>query len=616
MNVERLRASFGDLSEEAKLEGCRAELQRELEETGNPKAEKLLATMTTWPVAEAWLSYVVRHKLLARGRYAAAGHLLWGPERFDVRPKCVRTILSTLQSHSKIIILGSASAGKSYTCIAFCIMEWIKNPYYTAVRIISTTAKHALTNTFSHMQAFYDESVIKLPGFARHGFIGISKKVMHSSVHVVAIKEGDTNKNALQGLHPVRIPGGGISTIRVLVDEGEMVGVGVWRGAYNLLAPAEGNDTVKVIFACNPVDITSALAANAEPVRGWSSLDIDTDFSWESKSRWHVERLDGAQMENVVQRKTCHPTFLTYQGFEDYRMKGGREYYSYARGIYCPDGVDDAIIPYALIDRMWGNWIFAPGPETFECASLDVAHEGDDLAILCVGKFGRAIGLQSANGGQIVKIEKPRLCLQIYQFHKIQKGMCEAMYNEVRALLAKYGILPYYTAIDKSGNGYGVYCQFSERGEDVLGVSWGAAASDTKVLDIHKHKASELYDGCSAEMYHAFKEWLSADLIRCSPAISSNDRFIKGLTSRKYKPGRRIGSAGEVLQRIEDKPSLKQRLGWSPDHADSAVQLLMLARQRNSEGAAAKTPWRKVFVPGSVPGEESFAATRMIDWTE
>jgi hypothetical protein len=96
-------------------------------------------------------------------------------------------------------------------------------------------------------------------------------------------------------------------------------------------------------------------------------------------------------------------------------------------------------------------------------------------------------------------------------------------------------------------NGYELYCEFAEAGWDVLGEAWGAAASHCRILDIHKHYADEIVDGCASEQYHAFVAWLQADLIRVSSCCES-DRFVKGLTGRKMKPSRRKGATGETVE--------------------------------------------------------------------
>jgi hypothetical protein len=595
---------------------------RKLLGRGTPE-EKIRACYTvdrsikTLPAANKFISSKI-FWLLHRDSFIEAAHLLWGADTFDPRPMACRRILHALQTYNRVIILGASASSKSHTCIVWIFLQWLQDVTGTGARIISSSAGHAMNNTFSTLQKLHQTAIIPLPGICQSTFIGLDTKIRHCSLQVVPMSPGDT-KNVLQGTHPQRRQHpdpkyGPLTRMRLMCDEIEMVNEAQLYDAIDNVLSTENGRSVSICATSNPRNVTSRLAQEAEPPGGWHSVDPMEDLEWTSKRNYRVLRINALKSENVVTGKLIYPGLMTREGYMQYLSKTGGndpEFYTFVLGLYPLEGVSDCLIPYSFIANMWGDWIFAPG--AYDCVSVDVAHEGDDLCIACVGRYGLATSVRPANSNQIIKLMEPRYSLQIYQFHSIPKGMVHETHERVRALAQKYGIRARNISIDKTGNGYGLYCEFVESGWDVLGVAWGAAASHCRILDIHKNYANEIVDGCAAEQYHAFAAWLQADLIRVSSCCES-DRFVKGLTGRKMKPSRRKGATGEPLRRIEEKRDFKSRMGWSCDHADSAVQLLHLIRMRGNDSAA-QTVGRKVPVPNVYPnGDQHLQHVKMIDW--
>lgn len=558
-------------------------------------------SVKTLKAADAYLTRQI-FGLLYRDKFVEAAHLLWSTETFDPRPMACRRIMHALSTHNRVIVLGASASSKSYSCIVWIFLRWLQDVAGTGARIISSSAEHALVNTFSHLTRLHQNAIIPLPGQILSGYIGLSREDRHCSLQVVAMSLGQT-RNVLQGsCHPVprKHPHprfGRLTRMMILVDEIEMVNESqLWDALDNVLS-TEHDRRVTVCATSNPRDVTSRLAAEAEPPRGWHTIDPMEDDEWTSKRNYRVLRINALKSENVRSGQEIFPGMMTRTGMLHYASKTGgndAEYTTFVLGMYpLEGGVSDALIPYSHVANMWGEFVFEPGT-AYDCMSIDPAHEGDDLCICCVGRYGLARALRKPDSNQTLLLVERRMALQIYQFHAIPKGMVKETYTKIKALAVRYGIAARNVAIDKTGNGYGLYCEFVEAGWDVLGVSWGSGASRMKVLDIHKHSADALYDGCSSEQYHAFAAWLQADLIRVLTSCET-DRFIKGLTGRKLRPGRRVSSvSNETLRRLEEKADFKSRMSWSPDHADSAVQLLHLVRMRIEP--AAKTAGRKVPV--------------------
>jgi hypothetical protein len=126
LDVVAFRKELGDGSD---LEYLRNALNRHLE---CPSVDAAVRTLR-----------LIVQSLLDEERYADAAVLLWGPELFDPRPASVRIILKAIQEGHKIILLGAAGQSKTYTPAARLLLDWLRDPEYTSVKIISTTAGHA-----------------------------------------------------------------------------------------------------------------------------------------------------------------------------------------------------------------------------------------------------------------------------------------------------------------------------------------------------------------------------------------------------------------------------------------------------------------------------------------
>lgn len=572
IDLPTLRKSFGTGAPYEIVSGCQA----------------VCPTIEDYAQAEIFIWSIVR-RLLSSNRYRAAAHLLWGPDLFDARPKGVSRIIHAIQTNAKVIILGSASSGKSYSIAAFCVLDWLRDPLFTSIRVISTTKGHAKKNTFSSILRFYESAIVPLPGISQTEYVGMDVKDRHAGISMIAIADGQDGKNTLQGFHPVRRPKpdpilGPLSRIRVFADECEMIPATVWKGIGNITSNVHGIETVKIIAACNPWNVTSVTAGLAESAKGWNKTDPDKDFEWMSKMGYAVCRVDAAYSENVIQKKEIFPGLMSYEGYEEKRAKTGgndAEYWCYGRGFYPLQGTTDQLIPFTLLTNWVGEWIFDSG--AVAVAGVDLAFEGDDC-IFVAGRYGMATAYRNPGSDIIIKLETPKYCVQIDQYRTLEKVRTEAMYEQIVKTAKEFGVSMQYLALDKSGVGKGVADLFFERGHrEVLAIGWGQGSTHTLVLDESRNRCDELYDGIASEMYHALRAYLEFDFIKCSPNFSQ-DRITKEITGRKHLRSR-MGHTGETMYRLEDKKSFRARSGKSPDVADALVMCLHVARTRAPERA-------------------------------
>jgi hypothetical protein len=564
---------------------------------------------------------MVLKKLLDTDRYGAAGTLLWGPALWNPEPLAVQRLLYAVRTTQNLIVLGAAAMGKTYSICCWMLMDWIRDPEFTEVKVLSTSAGHAKSQAFSTLQRLYAASIVPLPGLAMSEFIGLNPKDRHSAITLVAVPQGDLNEGraTLQGFHPIPRPKphpvfGSVSRVRCMIDEGEEAPNGVHQGVSNLLASGFGSEHVKVVFCTNPRDPSSRLAQLAEPKNGWLQLDLDRDKEWDSNERWHVIRLDGADCPNVVERRLVYPGFLTWEGYQKFALElGGNSprYLTFGRGAYPLSEIQNVLIPYSLLEGNIGQFIFTG--RTIGIGGLDLASEGGDRIILFTGKYGNAVGFRPLNG-QPTMFQKPRYVVQAEQFFEMAKMKTIALASEIEAKCKGLNIVPDWLTVDRTGLGVGCHDALCEQWSgSIRGVMWGAESGNRKILSDDHDFAIEIFDGLGCEMWVRVRKYLEFGLMAFHPQIETSGLF-KELSSRRYAPSSK-GVSGKPRIKLEIKREFKKRLGWSPDIADGLVMMVHGAAINGPQKASMLGSDRKPrYVSGSNIGHRE--KTNYIDFSQ
>ena len=124
----------------------------------------------------------------------------------------------------------------------------------------------------------------------------------------------------------------------------------------------------------------SRLARFAEPTNGWTTIDLDQTQGIGSRiTLWDVLRLDGADCENVIERKLIYPGFLSWEGYQKFALEMGGQsprYLTFGRGMYPLTALSNTLIPYSLLEGNTGQFLFSG--RTIGCGGLDLASEGGD----------------------------------------------------------------------------------------------------------------------------------------------------------------------------------------------------------------------------------------------
>ncbi len=543
--------------------------------------------------AKAIVLQFVQH-LLDHDQFEAAATILWGEQVYDWRPSSARDTWRCLFEHDKLLIQGAGAMGKTFNAAAWFLLDWMRDPYYTSVKVVSLTEAHAQRNVFAAIKTFYRTALVK-PEY--EGGEELVKSIQandddKNGIHLVAVPKGDSGTGTLRGFHPSPRAGkphpkwGMMSRTHVVLDEAEEVPAGVWEGLQNILSAADtegAKGRIKIFGASNPKDRTSEFGKRCEPERGWLSVDCEDDFEWSSRDGWHVLRLDAARCENVTEKRIVFPGFQTYEGYMAYESKGKTaEYYTMARGFFPQEGISMAIITPAMMDNSIGIVRFI-GP-VVPLAAFDLALEGNDQVMCSYGRYGLCDGW-TPRDGKFIEFKKPRIVLQLDSQISFPKKATLEQTQAIIRFCKQMRIGPNWLCVDRTGNGAGIHDSLcSLFGEEVLGVNYSWAATDTHVLGDDSQMANELYNGVVTELIFGLAKYLEFEYLKISPGFR-NEELVKQAIGRRYK------QAGKGLVRVESKADFVKRTRQrSPDELDSLSLLVFLMRQRAGAAATMTEP--------------------------
>lgn len=530
---------------------------------------------------------------LNNGGREDAAYLLWPRTLFDPRPESTQRIWKALDTQDFILLMGAGSMSKSFSAAVWFFLEWSRDPEFTTVKVLGPSEQHLEDNLFTHLVSLHRSASIPMPGTINSLFIGLDSKARKGSIRGVVIPLGKKAAGRLQGTKRSPRPKpspifGPLTRMFVFLDEIANIPQGIWRDIDNLLSNTQGDHGLKIVGAFNPTDQNDPVGVRCEPLFGWEKFDMDNHFEWKSKRGWYVVRLDAKYSENVREGRVIYPGLQTLEGFNAIiTNSGGTDspgYYAMARGCFPPLGTVMAIMPQGLLMTFKAEPIWYEKPTV--CGGVDIALQGGDAAIFAKGLYGLATGIKlpasltHPNGTEIIfknkrNIVMPRPLLVLENMFKFPKGDTLAMATAIIDLARKAGVNPEWLAIDRTGNGQGVYDMVKNLWHvGVIGINFYEAASKTKIMAEDSGTAEELFDRIQSELLFGLRKWIEFGYLRCMPGVDTTDLYTQ-MTGRLY---RSIGKKSKA----EAKDDYKSRNGGkSPDEAD-AVSLLVLAARRGS----------------------------------
>lgn len=540
------------------------------------------------PVLSHWL-----HWLLDNNAPAEAAQLLWTPNLFTPEPQYTKDVWTLFEEAKLGLIMGGASCSKSYGVGVRIFLEWIRDPQFTAVKVIGPSQDHLEANLFSHLVRLHANASLPMPGEVGELFIGLSRRDQSSAIKGVIIPLGQTKKaGRIQGTkrlprvapHPIFGP---LTRLLIFIDEIENVPMSVWSDIDNVISQASDNAPLgfRLFGAYNPGNMSDEVGKRAEPPFGWGDFDVDKHFKWKSARGWDVLRLDPERCENVVQDRVVFEGLQTRLGLEAIaKNAGGRQspgYFKMGRGAYPPMGVAMTIIPPGLLHKCRGQFIWHNEP--IRVGSNDFALEGGAACCYTLGKWGLSDGIKypasvEHPNGRIVPFRSrsgqaiQRYGLQVEKQFILPRGDTVAVKNETLKTNRNAGVRPEYFACDRTGNGAGV--------ADLLRYEWGpiqdvnysqGPTENAKLFIEETQTCEETFDRIHSELWFALRGWMEFQYILFGPEVDMGP-LTPQFTQRLFtEPGKK--------KKIESKKDYKSRGFESPDEADSVTLLVHAARR-------------------------------------
>lgn len=533
------------------------------------------------------------HWLLNNNGHEEAAQLLWSPTMFTPEPKAARDVWEALDNHQFGLFMGAASMSKSYSVGVKLLLEWIRDPEFTTVKLIGPSENHLEDNLFSHLVTLHRASTIPLPGEIGKLFIGLDPRSRKGSISGVVIPIGKKSSGRLQGgkrinrtkPHPIFGP---TSRMFIFLDEVSNIPIGIWRDIDNVMSNKQtANDSgLKIFGAFNPTGSPGDdVGVRCEPTFGWQEFDMDVHFKWKSKRGWTVVRLDAAHSENVVQQKLIYPGLQSYEGYKQIiESSGGTNspgYFAMCRACYPPMGTVLSLISQGMINTIKAQPVWYAKPRNV--GGADLALEGGDSAQLAHGEWGMATALKyppslkHPNGHTVQFLDenkrpRPRYVLYLKQIFPLPKAETVGMTMEIIRMCRLLGISPEWLCVDRTGNGAGVHDLLKhEWSEAVVGVNYSDSASETKIMEEDTGTAKELYDRAQTELWFALRKFIEFDYLKIDGAVDT-DKLFQQITTRLYR-------ATGKKSKVEAKADWKSRnQGKSPDEADSVTLLVSAVR--------------------------------------
>ena len=250
-------------------------------------------------------------------------------------------------------------------------------------------------------------------------------------------------------------------------------------------------------------------------------------------------------------------------------------YYTFARGAFPKEGADLVIIPTSLMADIQGEFVFL---ESRPVAGVDIALEGDDNAIMTVGRYGLASGwrrrpTKDFPEGEVVPFlaetgrRLQKHVIQIDQQFRLPKAETLTMARRIRETCEQAGVDPEWCCVDRTVYGCGVHDYLKATWGPVKGINPSFSASEIKILSEDTDLPVDLYERLVTELWYAARKFIEHSLVKISPTVPT-ERLFHELTTRQFNTSAR----GKI--KVEAKSEYKSRGNKSPDFADSFTILI------------------------------------------
>lgn len=531
------------------------------------------------------------HRTLARRAYCARTGLMAknskGVSRADHRKAIIRTLWSedilcrhywqdrrieSVTDHDFVMWMGGGGIGKTVDAAAIALEYWLEDPGNTAVIVCSTTKEMLRTRIWGQIVKLH--ALIPMPETSKGQlldtacFIRIRDGDWLNGIKGVAVQDGPVDEaiNNIVGMHTGRV--------LVILDEAQGVREAIMLAIPNLLKNPES----KMIIMGNATDFNSLLCRYGAPVNGWESIPKFAE-QWETKTHGYKGTgiglyFDGYKSPAVLDPEwgRKHPWMMSQDQIDSHLKavnfnENDPGFMAQTKGWPPSKGLETTLLDAAIVQTfhckqkpVWTHGKTAAG-------SLDPAYGGGDKAVLQFGHRGWVEQEQEDGGKRWVigygdTVEVP---IDAESETPIDHQIARYCMEQCKAR----GIPPNEFAVAAAGRGAAIVSILREEWGPVVAIEEGGAPTERLVGPLNK-TAKETYDTRASELGFLLREFALANGIRGLPD-KAEEQLCKRLTfNQKGKScvEPKVGSKGRTDERGRPLRGFKERLGYSPDHAD------------------------------------------------
>lgn len=497
--------------------------------------------------------------LWANEKYFEAMKLLWRDRIVDCLPS--RRLVAALAKYRKLIVIGHGSASKTFTATAFNMLKWWSNPSRSAFVLTSSTIKSLSNRAWADLKLLVRDVAVPMPGKIMASQYKMRYDYMDDKHLVMAVSgEDEDSVTKIQGLHTEQL--------NLLVDEADNpYNVAIWKAMANLGTSGD----FQVAALANPIDRNSVFGMNCEPVDGWESIELNSSFEWESRTGYHVVRLDGLESPNIKAGEIVYPFLLTPLGVRDIINEFGENspnYFTYVRGWFPDIGAVNTMFSGAMVSQMERQEIKFYADST-KVAACDPSLGGGNRCVVAIGRAG------------LMAEDYRKGCFIVDSFHYVQIKNVEMtttadFATQIKELCVSNGVEPENFAIGASTADLGIRDYLVQDWSDkIMSVDPAGAPTRRKILQEDSRNCDERFDRYLTEMWWTMREWVRSGqmAVRCV----SRDLRIQ-LESRRWTQN------SNNRLRLETKEELKKRGLKSPDEClVSGTKILSEFGEKNIE---------------------------------
>lgn len=490
-----------------------------------------------------------------------------------------------------LAVLGGLNSNKTDFFAVWGLVSWLADVWNTMVLLVSTTIDDSKRRMWGSVKKYFQGSTVALPG------------KLIDSLREIRTDDGSghsDNKCGIQLIAGVKskekeavgkLIGIKQGKLLFVCDEMPELSPALAEAYFSNLAPS--NQNAQMVGIGNFASIYDSLGTLCTPKGGWGSVSPE-DAEWECERGVYCIRFDGLKSPNLLLGEDKYPFLYSSKSLAKHKEAYGEnsaEFWRMCRSFPCPEGSVHVI--YSDADFIRGNahgtaiWMEPPVPVS--AADPSFTNGGDNFAVVD-GLFGK-----DNTGKQVLLYTGWRYLYENMDLTKAGEARDLQTARQFADHCRDRKVAPQNSASDASGPGGLAWGSILTAvwSHLWLPVKFGESPSERLVSEDDPKSCSEAFVNKVTELWFVGRGFVRSGQIKGLPV-----EVARQLKSRHYKT---VKGASLKMQ-VEPKPDMKSRVGFSPDLADAALELIELCRERFG------------FTPGSMNGVQN--VQRQNSWVE